>query len=308
MPVFWLTIAWAVLTALMGCGSPPERQAADGDEPSPVADERPLLRLGVISRYNPILMYRTYQPLADYLSANTPYRFELALGRTYRDAVRLLESGSTDLACLGGVTYLMAREQFGARPLVKPLNVEGRPEYRSAFAVREGSPIGSLADLPGHSLALGSGYSTAGNLVPRLELARAGVRLEDLSHFAYLSHHEQVAAQVLSGAFDAGAMKDEVARHFSSRGLRIIHLSEAIPSVPVTARPDLPDSVTSILIKALLSLQPGDLPGGGAVPSWNAEYQYGFVPAVDGDYEPLRQTLSLIPGGCAQGCHEQRAF
>jgi len=119
----------ACLVLLAGCTEEP-RRLEPAAAAAPVADTRPVLRFGVISRYNPVLMYRLYQPLVDYLSARTPYRVELVLGKTYRDAVRFLGEGRTDIAYLGGVTYLMARVQFGARPLAKPLNPDGEATYR----------------------------------------------------------------------------------------------------------------------------------------------------------------------------------
>jgi len=117
-----------------------------------------------------------------------------------------------------------------------------------------------------------------------------------------------VARQVLAGRYEAGALKDVVARHYLSGGLRIIHTSRPIPSMPVTVRPDLPDSVAAALVRALVALGPGDLleaAGGGGR---EAEYRYGFAPASDADYEALRHTLSAIPGGCARGCHQERTF
>lgn len=271
-------------------------------------DERPVIRFGVVSRYNPILMYRTYQPIMDYLSAHTPYRFELKPGKTYRDAVELLEKGETDVAYLDGVTYLMAHEQFGALPLVKSLNEEGEPFYRSVFIVREDSPLRDLADLKGHSLALGSGYSTSGNLIPRCELARIGIVLEELEDFAYLPHHDLVARKVLEGDFDAGVMKDAVAHKFKNKGLRFLFFSEPIPSHPLTIRPDFPDSVRKAVVQGMLGLSTVDSAWREEMEGWDEEFRYGFVPASDADYEPLRQKMNDLPGGCSQGCHEQRNF
>ena len=306
-----------LLALLWACASPEPQEVSPGaQEVSPRAQEqdlhavdaRPVIRFGVISRYNPILMYRNYQPIMDYLSARTPYRFELKLGRTYRDAVRYLEEGETDIASLGGITYLMAHARFGARPLVKPLAPDGRPFYRSVFIVREESPLRSLADLRGHSLALGSGYSTSGNVIPRYELARAGVRLEDLERVENLPHHDLVAKAVLEGLFDAGAVKDVVAYQYRFKGLRFIHFSGPIPSVPLTIRPDLPDTIARAVVEALVSLEADDPLDRERMESWDPEFRYGFVVAKDADYESLRQKLDQIPGGCAQGCHEKRSF
>jgi phosphonate transport system substrate-binding protein len=299
------------LSIILSACSPGE----DVDAPVPVrepdapsVDGRPVIRFGVVSRNNPILMYRSYQPIMDYLSAHTPYRFELKLGKSYRNAVELLENGETDMAYLDGVTYLMAHEQFGALPLVKSLNEEGEPFYRSVFIVRKDSPLRDLADLKGHSLALGSGYSTSGNLIPRCELARIGIVLEGLEEFAYLPHHNLVARKVLEGEFDAGVVKDAVARKYKEKGLRFLFFSEPIPSHPLTVRPDLSDSVKQAVVEVMLGLSSVDGEQREEMEGWDEEFRYGFVPASDADYEPLRQKMNELPGGCSQGCHGQRSF
>jgi len=273
-----------------------------------VVEEQPVVRFGVVSRYNPIIMYRSYQPIMDYLSARTPYRFELKLGKTYRDAVELLERGETDVAYLDGVIYLMAHKQLGALPLLKSLNGVGEPFYRSIFIVREDSPLRELADLKGHTLALGSGYSTSGNLIPRHEMARIGMGLEDLEDFAYIPHHDLVARKVLEGEFDAGVVKDGVARKYKQKGLRFLFISEPIPGHPLTVHPDLPDSVSQAVVEVMLGLSSVSSEQREEMEEWDEEFRHGFVPASDADYQPLRQKMNDLPGGCSQGCHGQRSF
>lgn len=95
--------------------------------------EKPVVRFGVIPRYNPMIMYRSYQPLMDYLTENTPYRFELKLSRDYTEAVELLRQGVASIASLGDVTFAEACTQFGARPVIKPLNAAAMPTYGRDF-------------------------------------------------------------------------------------------------------------------------------------------------------------------------------
>lgn len=302
-----LPLALIALIYLSGCESP-ERQSVPAANHSPIDDDhRPTLYFGAISRYNPVLMYRKYQPIMDYLSAETPYRFELKLGKTYEDAVHFLREGKVDICSLGGLTYLEAHAEFGALPLVRPLNREGEPHYHSLFIVRQDSPLQTLVDLRGHSLALASPHSTSGNLIPRNELARAGLRMENLSHFENLPHHDMVAKAVLEGRFDAGALKDIVGREFETKGLRFLHESDPIPSVPLVARGDLPDSVKTSIVEALLRLDARKPQNQAQLVTWDEEFRYGFTRATAADYEPLRQ-LEGAPKTCAKTCHPSDDF
>lgn len=103
--------------------------------------DKPIIRFGVIPRYNPLVMYKRYQPIMDYLTAETPYRFELKISRDYSEAVRFLQEGITPISSLGDVTFTEASTLYGAIPILKPLNREGSPYYRSAIIVSQNSPL-----------------------------------------------------------------------------------------------------------------------------------------------------------------------
>lgn len=93
----------ALLTALfLLCGS---HVPGQGAEPA----DKPVVQFGIIPRYNPMVMYRNYQPPMDYLSAHTPYRFELKLSRNYPDAVRMLRTGETQVASLGDLSPVVQK-------------------------------------------------------------------------------------------------------------------------------------------------------------------------------------------------------
>ena len=301
-------LALSIGLLLVACGEVQEPPPPRHPQPPAAVDSAPLVRIGVISRYNPVVMYTSYQPMMDYLTAHTPYRFELKLGKTYEDAVRYLRDGEVEIASLGGVTYLEAHAEFDARPVLRPLNPDGEPFYRSVFIVRDDSPLRALTDLRGRTLALASVHSTSGNLIPRHELDMAGVRMQDLAAFENLPHHDLVAKAVLEGRFDAGAVKDIVARKYRRTGLRFLHSSEPVPSVPFAIRPDLPDSVWQPVAAALLRLDPADEEDREQMRSWDEEFRYGFSRAADADYSGLRDMANRAPAGCGVGCHPQITF
>ncbi len=129
-------------------------------------DGKPVVYFGVIPRYNPMVMYRNYQPIMDYLTEKTSYHFELKLSRNYTEAVDFLRTGVTQVASLGDVTFVEAYRSFGAIPILKPLNVYLKPYYRSVIILPEDSPVKGLSDLRGKYFAFGSPHSTSGNLIP----------------------------------------------------------------------------------------------------------------------------------------------
>ncbi|MBE0599296.1 MAG: phosphate/phosphite/phosphonate ABC transporter substrate-binding protein [Desulfuromonadales bacterium] len=265
--------------------------------------EKPTIYFGVIPRYNPMIMYQSYQPLMDFLTANSPYRFELKLSRDYTEAVRLLKSGQTQVTSLGDVTYIEANQGFGAIPILKPLNENGEPFYTSIIIVREDSPIRKIADLRGKSFAFSSYHSTSGNLIPRYLLFRQGISLFDFGSYTNLDSHDAVAKAVLKGRVDAGAVKDVVAYRHKEQGLRYLAVSAPIPSVPIVVRRDAPPELISAIKQALLSIDPKDPVQRQRMKSWDPEFRNGFVTATEEDYAPILRMMNAIPEGCGIKCH-----
>lgn len=266
--------------------------------------EKPLVRFGVIPRYNPLVMYKRYQPIMDYLTAETPYRFELKISKDYPEAVRFLREGVTQVSSLGDVTFAEACTEYAAIPILKPLNKNGITTYRSAIIVRIDSPLKDIKELRGKSMAFGSPHSTSGNLIPRYLLWDNGIHIQDLKRWQNLQHHDAVAKAVLKGQFDAGAVKDIVAEKYQSHGLRILTWSAPIPAVPLVVRKDAPPDLVKALTTALLKLDRSDPAQLKMMETWDDEFRNGFAPAVKDDYQEIFRMISDIPLGCGVGCHK----
>lgn len=266
-------------------------------------DGKPVVYFGIIPRYNPMIMYRNYQPIMDYLTEHTSYRFELKLSRDYNEAVKLMRTGVTPIASLGDVTFIEAFHAFAATPILRPLNKEGKPYYRSIIIVAENSAIRSLEDLRGKSFAFGDIHSTSGNLIPRNYLFQQGITLFDLGFYDNLDSHDAVVKAVLKGKFDAGAVKDVLAQHYQSHGLRLLASSDPIPSVPIVVRPDTPPQLIAEVRQALLAIDPADSRMAALMEAWDPEFRHGFVPASLNDYQNIIEMMDAVRFGCGVRCH-----
>ncbi|MEW6334226.1 MAG: phosphate/phosphite/phosphonate ABC transporter substrate-binding protein [Thermodesulfobacteriota bacterium] len=250
---------------------------------------------GLCPKYNPRIMYQLYQPFVDYLSENTPYRFEIRLSRIYQDTIERIGGRELQIASCGPVPYVQASERYPVRPILRPLNKDGKPYYRGIVVVRQNSPIQHLADLKGKRFAFGPAWSTAGFTVPMYDLKRAGIGLKDLGGYAFLRHHDSVVNAVLKGKFDAGAVKDVVARQYRHEGVRFIHHTDPIPTVPIIIHRTAPKALVMSVKAALLKLNPRDPNHSKRMEEWDEEFKYGFIEAVDSDYDEIRKILRSIP-------------
>jgi len=303
--------AVSVLLCLAAGGQAEEPKVPEVPLPvvrSPQVEAKPVAYFGVISRYHPVVMYEEYQPMMHYLTSQTPYRFELKLGKTYEDAVNYLQQGEVQIASLGAVTYLEAHALFEAVPILRPLNKKGDPSYRSIIVTRKDSDLKTLGDLKGRTFAFASVHSTSGNLFGRYVLKQAGVQLEDLHRYTNFKHHDQVAKAVLAQQCAAGSVKDIVAYRYQSKGLRFLHISDPIPSVPLVVRPDVPEAFVHAVKTALLRIDLNNPEHQRMLAEWNEEFKYGFVETTDADYEPIRTMLNAIPESCGSSCHPVHGF
>ncbi len=262
---------------------------------STVAEPAETVYFSAITLYHPIVMYQRYQPLMDYLSKNTPYKFELKLSQDYRDIINFLKTNKVQVALLGGVTYIEAKKEFGVIPILKPLDTDGKPFYRSVIITRDtNKEINKLSDLKGKSVAFASKLSTAGNLAPLYHLYSNGITLKDLARYENLKYHDSVAREVLRGNFEAGAVIDSVANRFKNRGLKVVDVTGPIPGLPIVVRADTSPRLIESIKNAILSLDYNNPEHRKMMERWDEEFRYGFVEAADSDYDTIREMINYM--------------
>jgi ABC-type phosphate/phosphonate transport system substrate-binding protein len=112
--------------------------------------DRPIIYLGFSASREPWLTEKTYRPLGDYLTAHSAYRFQVTVGKDAEELLGFLEERYVDVALLGPLSYLEARDEFGAVALVKPLNETGQSLTKCTFitAPIPNGPITVRPDLP----------------------------------------------------------------------------------------------------------------------------------------------------------------
>lgn len=257
---------------------------------------------GVIPRDNPRISYEKYQPIIDYLSEVTEYRFELVLKKSYEDTVNSIGHGDIDIALLDPLTYLEARAKYGAVSILKTITDKGEKFYRSVIITKDNSPVNKLSDLKGRNFAFAAIMSTSGNLIPRYLLAGDGIHLQELGKYRNFDYHDSVVKWVLKGEYDAGAVREAVFEKYIQLGLRVLYTSEPIPTGPVAVSPKTPYAVVETVRKALLGMDSSER-GREALKRVDPELRGGFVEADDLDYEGIRKMINDVPKTCGMGCH-----
>jgi len=269
------------------------------------ASQKKVIYIGVIPKDNPRLIYERYQPLLDYLTERTSFRYELVVKKNYADTVGALGRGEIDMAFLGPLTYLEARQAYGATCILRPKGIYGNGTYKSIIITRKGSNLKSPSDLKNKKVAFAAVKSTSGNLIPRYLLANHGIHLSELSGYANFDYHDSVAKAVLRGQFDAGAVRDTVATRYERLGLERFMESRPIPTGPLVVSPSASYKIVEEVREALLSLDPSRPEDRKVLERLDDEFKNGFMLATDSDYADIRSLINSVPETCGRGCHPQ---
>jgi len=75
------------------------------------------------------------------------------------------------------------------------------------------------------------------------------------------------------------------------RGIKIIACSDPIPGSPIVVPPEYNPIVTGSIRGALLKIDVRNEKYQKIIKNWDREFAYGFMPAQDSDYDPVRAIL-----------------
>ncbi len=251
--------------------------------------EKTLFYVGVISRYPPNIIFRGYQPIIDYLNQNDKYHFELKLSTTYSETLNQLIKGEVSIAFFGSLLYINAHERYGIIPILKPLNEDFKPFFKSVLFTKSNSDINSIKDLKGKKVAFPSNESFSGNWLIQYEIKKYNMIESDFSEIHNFAYHQNVIFQVLNGSFDAGVVKEKVLKEYKDRNVKVIAYSEPLPGSPIVAIKNYNKEVINIIKSLLLKVDLTKPYYKSLVKNWDKEFIYGFVEANDADYYPIRK-------------------
>ena len=250
-----------------------------------------VIRIGVISRYAPNIIYAGYQPLIDYLNRHGTFAYELRLSTSYQDAVDRLRNREVTASFLGAWITGNLESEPDLAPLLAPVNEQGASEFHAVLVTGPDSGINSLRQLAGRRVALPSPDSWSGNWLTESGLPSVGLTAADLDTLHHFDHHQTVVWQVLRGQFDAGVVKEAVARRYYSEGLRPVARSAAIPGPPLVGNRNAPEAALREITRLLLELDPADPADRAVLAGWTADFAHGFTRADKTPYhrEPGRR-------------------
>ncbi|MCL6606837.1 MAG: phosphate/phosphite/phosphonate ABC transporter substrate-binding protein [Geminicoccaceae bacterium] len=255
-----------------------------------------------------------FKPLFDAVTKATGLHFDIKVGQTYGAVVEAICAGVTEIAWFGPASYLPARERGCAELLAVDVH-HGQAVYYSGIFVPADSPVRSLADLEGKTVAFGDANSTSSFVYPVAMLLAAGLDpAKDLAAIRMTGSHANSLKALAEGRVDAAAASfDSFEKAVNQKVLepgkfRVLAKSDPIPNPPIAMSTKLPAEVKAKLKAAFGSVHtmPGVNPE--QIRGYGGKKVDRYDSSIDEDMmKPALVTLAKVSGEVRRAILEKAA-
>ena len=250
------------------------------------------LQVAVIPARSSAEQKQQLESLSAYLQKTLNRPVNVQIAENYDAAVDLLVNEKVEMAYLGALTYLKARERnVHLEPLVLPIEqISGRPWYTGVIVSATSEGIKTLSDLKGKRFAFVSPSSTTGFLMPMDGFQKQGIDpTQDFSGIRYSGSHDKAIANLIEGTVDAIAvekavfLKSQREGNLDSSRYQMIWESEPIPTTPIVI------NTTKFSPEAIIQLKQALVDAPKGLVDGNGSKSNGYTVGKDSDFEIIRQ-------------------
>lgn len=248
---------------------------------------------------------KRYEDFLAYLSQKIGIPVRMKNFKDYASLIESQRTGEVHIASYGSSSFARAiTTGVKTSAFATPVNNGGKGYY-SVFYVKANSPYQRLQDLKGKSIALVDPDSTSGNMVPRLEMNKMGIRPEEFfGQVTYTGSHEKAVINLSQGLVDVAAnawisdtssnmMRLSKAGVVNKDDFRIIFKSDLIPNGPFAFLDDLPDELKIKIANAFLVAQAENKTAFEKAIGAGAE---ALQPVRSEDYRPIIELNRFVDG------------
>jgi len=216
----------------------------------------------------------------------------------YNAAVEAVRANRAQIAWYGGKTYIQAVEIADVEAFAAGVRKgDSDASYFAYFVVPSDSQLMTLKDVKGTKLALNSIGSTSGDLIPQVELMKAGLSVknkDDFERVFYAGSHDACLMAAINKHVDVCGMSS---RNFDARVadgtldpslVRIIHRSTPVPPPPLAYSKKLPLEIRNKIKTATLEAHKY-----GRIGGYGGEMSH-YIEITDSDYDLLREVDKLL--------------
>lgn len=237
-------------------------------------------------------LQKFYLPLVDLLSKKLNQKVALSIAKDYETHIKLIGSDAIDIAYMGPASYVSMVDKYGKKRILARQVIKGKPTFKGAIIIRNDGKIKNYADLKGKNFAFGDPASTMSHLVPRYMLIKNNITKNNLGKISFIGSHDNVAFSVLTGEYDAGAVKEAIFYKYQKRGLTTLAFTPELSEHVFVTSNKLSKKMANKIQKVFLELS--NHKEGIAVMKGIKKSMTGMATAKDKDYNNLREILGAL--------------
>ncbi len=232
------------------------------------------------------------EEIAEMITEKTGLTVEANVATSYAAVVEAMGAGNAQVGWLNTFSYVLAHERYDVDVALATVR-RGQSFYTGQIIANAASGINTLADITGKTMCYVDPLSTSGYIIPRIELAAAGVDIEALESQEAGSHPNVVTA-VYNGDCDAGATfvdaRTAIAEQFPDVNdkVKVVAESEEIPNDTVSFAQDVPDDIREQIVTALQEIANEEAGKAALEQVYEIE---GFQEVDDSFYDEFRTKL-----------------
>jgi phosphonate transport system substrate-binding protein len=268
--------------------------ACGGNESRPTA-----LSISAIPDQDEELLNRLYAAVADRFANATGLEVTYQRVVDYTAIVRAFEVGDVQVAWMGGLTGVQARNRVPGAAAIAQRDIDA--DFHSLFIATKASGLtpfqepAGLRQLAGHSFTFGSQTSTSGRLMPQYFMGQGGLNLSDLKgQPGFSGSHDATIEAVASGSFEAGVVNEQVWDKTVATGnsdignVVVLWRTPGYADYHWLARPDLDDNTragtTAAITDLLLGLNAANPGDAEILKLFGAK---SFIPTKNSNYDQI---------------------
>lgn len=206
--------------------------------------------LAIVPQASPAETYRRWAPFAEHVQRATGQPLRVRVYRTFDEFETDLVNGLVDFAYMNPYHLLRARKAQGYLPLVR----DGSHLLRGLLLVRRDSPLKSVQDLAGKTIAFPDPNAFVASLYMRALLQeKANVRFAA----RYLGTHANVYRHIILGSVAAGAGANVTyarTRPETRAELRVLYETPGVAPLPLCAHPRVPVALREAVTRTVLEM------------------------------------------------------
>lgn len=252
------------------------------------------LRIGLIPERDIFALRKRNQVLAEYLSQELRRPVVLVTANSYATILQDFADKQVDAAFLGSMVTVLAYDRRSGVVLARTELSEGTSTYTGVICVPENSPIKSVDELLGRSIALVR-TTTGGNLFPIYEMCRREMlHGENRPRLIWVGTHDDALDAMFQGQTDAAAVKNlrlaAWLRAHANQRVRILAESNPVPENSLVVRSDIAQGLGRQVADALMDMDKTPK-GRAALEAYGARR---FLPCSIEDYHVIYELVDQI--------------